>query len=146
MTTGDRPRIVLDTNVIVSGILFKGHTVRNVLATAVDAYQLVFSDETWDEFALVMQRSKFEKHMPIDARLAAIAALARYIEMVTVVSVIDDCRDAKDNKFLSLAIDASAAIIVTGDEDLLVLNPYRGVEIVTVTAFHTRLYGAPAAA
>lgn len=142
MKTGDRPRIVLDTNVIVSGILFKGHTVRNVLATAVDAWQPVFSDETWDELALVMQRPKFEKHMPIAARLTALAALARHIEMVTVVSVIDDCRDAKDNKFLAIAIDAGAALIVTGDDDLLALNVFRGVEIINVASFHSRFCGA----
>jgi uncharacterized protein len=142
MKTGDRPRIVLDTNVIVSGILFKGHTVRDVLATAVDAWQLVFPDETWDELALVMQRPKFEKHMPIAARLAALAALARHIEIVTVVSVIDECRDAKDNKFLALAIDAGAALIVTGDDDLLVLNTFQGVEILNATSFHSRFCDA----
>ncbi len=144
MTTGDRPRIVLDTNVIVSGILFKGRTVRQVLATAADAWQLVFSDETWDELALVMQRPKFEKHMAIAARLAALATLAQYIEVITVVSVIDDCRDEKDNKFLALAIDSGAALIVTGDDDLLALNPFRGVEILRANTFHTRFCSAPA--
>lgn len=145
MTTGDRPRIVLGTNVIVSGILFKGHALRNVLATAADAWQLVFSDETWDELALVMQRPKFEKHMPIAARLTALAALATHIEMVTVVSVIDDCRDAKDNKFLALAIDAGASMIVTGDEDLLALSSYLGVEIINAASLHARFCGTPAA-
>lgn len=145
MKTGDRPRIVLDTNVIISGILFNGHTVRSVLATAADAWHLVFSDETWDELALVMQRPKFEKHMPIAARLTALAALARHIEMVTVVSMIEDCRDAKDNKFLALAVDASASMVVTGDDDLLVLNGFRGIEIVNAASFHDRFCGTSAA-
>ena len=47
--------------------------------------------------------------------------------MITVVSVIDDCRDEKDNKFLALAIDSDATLIVTGDDDLLALNAFRGV-------------------
>ena len=64
--------------------------------------------------------------------------------MITVVSVIDDCRDEKDNKFLALAIDSDATLIVTGDDDLLVLNAFRGVEILDVASFRARFCGGAA--
>ena len=49
--------------------------------------------------------------------------------MIEVSVQIDDCRAPKDNKFLALAVDGYANIIISGDGDLLVLDPFRGVEI-----------------
>ncbi|MBD2778869.1 putative toxin-antitoxin system toxin component, PIN family [Iningainema sp. BLCCT55] len=48
---------------------------------------------------------------------------------------INECRDPKDNKYLELALSGQAECIVTGDNDLLVLNPWRGIEILTVQEF-----------
>ncbi len=56
-------------------------------------------------------------------------------EKISVTSVITDCRDPKDNKFLELAIDGNADYIITGDSDLLILHPYRGISIVTTSEF-----------
>ena len=52
--------------------------------------------------------------------------------------VIDICRDPKDNKFLELAVSGKADFIITGDQDLLVLNPFRNIEIITINEFLTR--------
>ena len=57
------------------------------------------------------------------------------VEMVGVDESIHDCRDPKDNKFLELAVSGGATHLVTGDDDLLVLHPFRGVAIVTPQAF-----------
>ena len=46
-----------------------------------------------------------------------------------------DCRDAKDNKYLELAVNGSATHIITGDADLLVMNPFRGIAIVAPQEF-----------
>jgi putative PIN family toxin of toxin-antitoxin system len=56
-------------------------------------------------------------------------------KQVPVTSIIADCRDPKDNKFLELAIDGNADYIITGDPDLLILHPYRGISIVTPAQF-----------
>jgi putative PIN family toxin of toxin-antitoxin system len=48
---------------------------------------------------------------------------------------VEDCRDAKDNRYLELALAAQASIIVSGDEDLLVLDPWRGVRILRAAQF-----------
>lgn len=51
---------------------------------------------------------------------------------------ITACRDPKDDKFLSLAVAGQADVIVTGDEDMLTLNPFRGVAILTPQEFIER--------
>ena len=45
--------------------------------------------------------------------------------------IVQACRDPRDNKFLEIAVNGEADIIISGDEDLLVLHPFRGIEIVT---------------
>jgi len=55
--------------------------------------------------------------------------------MVPIVYKVHDCRDPKDNKFLEVAVNGEADVMVTGDEDLLVLNPYRGIRIVSPSAY-----------
>ena len=129
MRTEPKPRLILDTNVIVSGVLFKGEAIRSLLIYALNEYQLVFSQTSWDELASVFQRDAFEKIMPLGARLRVLAELASRVEIVHSASIITDCRDPKDNKFLALAMDANAIAIVTGDDDLKVLHPYKGIAI-----------------
>ena len=70
-----------------------------------------------------------------DERLEFLATLVREAELVVVTEVVTDCRDPKDNKFLELALSGQATHIVSGDGDLLVLHPFRGVLILTPQAF-----------
>jgi len=135
MRTEPKPRVILDTNIIISGILFKGEAIRSLLLFALNEYQLVFSQSTWDELASVIQRDAFEKNMPLGARLRALAELGTMVEVVSSTSIVTDCRDPKDNKFLSLALDANVTAIVTGDNDLKVLHPYKGIAIYSPADF-----------
>jgi len=129
MRTEPKPRVILDTNVIISGIMFKGDAIRRLLLFALNEYQLIFSQTTWDELASVLQRDAFEKHMPLGARLRVLAQLAGQVQVVDSTSIVTDCRDPKDNKFLALALDANVITIVTGDNDLKVLHPYKCIAI-----------------
>jgi len=56
-------------------------------------------------------------------------------ELVELTNRFAACRDAKDDKFLELAVNGRAEVIVSGDADLLVLNPFRGIPIVTPAVF-----------
>ena len=143
MRTEPKPRLILDTNVIFSGVLFKGEAIRSLLIYVLNEYQLVFSQTTWDELASVFQRDAFKKMMPLGARLRVLAELASKVEVVESTSIVTDCRDPKDNKFLSLAIDANAIAIVTGDKDLKVLHPYKGIAIQSPADFMRRQMPAP---
>ena len=58
-------------------------------------------------------------------------------ELVNVVETVTDCRDPRDNKFLELAVSGRATHIVTGDSDLLVLHPFRGIIVVSPSSFLT---------
>jgi putative PIN family toxin of toxin-antitoxin system len=64
--------------------------------------------------------------------LSLLAAAAVWVEPTQQVT---DCRDAKDNRYLELALAAGATVIVSGDADLLVLDPWRGVRILTPAQF-----------
>lgn len=129
MRTEPKPRVILDTNVIISGIMFKGNAIRRLLLFALNEYQLIFSQTTWDELASVLQLDAFEKHMPLGARLRVLAQLAGQVQVVDSTSIVTNCRYPKDNKFLALALDANVITIVTGDNDLKVLHPYKGIAI-----------------
>jgi len=59
-------------------------------------------------------------------------------ELVAITATVAGCRDPKDDKFLELAINGKAEIIVSGDADLLALNPFRGIPIVTPAIFLQR--------
>ena len=56
-------------------------------------------------------------------------------ELVAITERIAACRDPKDDKFLELAVSGKAEVIVSGDGDLLDVNPFRGISIVTPAAF-----------
>lgn len=132
-----KPAIVIDTNIIVSAILFPSSGSMAVLVKALNRYCLVVSGSTWDELSIVLQRPKFDSRLPLAKRLLALTELARAVREVKVTSSVTDCRDPKDNKFLALAVDAGAMAIVTGDNDLLVLNPYRSITICKASDFLT---------
>jgi predicted nucleic acid-binding protein len=59
-------------------------------------------------------------------------------ELIEIKESITICRDSKDDKFLELAISGKADFIITGDQDLLVLNPFRNIEIIAANEFLNR--------
>ena len=128
-------RAVIDTNVIVSGVLLPRSVSRQVFDFVVLEGTLLASEQTLDELSEVLCRAKFDKYLPEQKRLEFFAALVRKVEIIAVSEVIKDCRDAKDNKFLELAINGNASHLISGDKDLLVLNPFREVLIMPPATF-----------
>jgi predicted nucleic acid-binding protein len=63
--------------------------------------------------------------------LRFLSALVREAKLVDVTDVINECRDPKDDKFLELAVSGDADYIVSGDKDLLELNPFQGIRILS---------------
>ena len=90
---------------------------------------VLVSEATVEELADVLGRPKFDRYVTAEERGRFLAALLRRAELVEVAREVAACRDPKDDKFLSLALAGSASVIVSGDEDLLVLHPFRGVRI-----------------
>jgi len=130
----ERPRCVLDTNVLISTLLFGG-TPGRALFAALERGVVLVSEETMRELIEVLARPKLARYATAEERGRFVSALVRRAELVEVRTSVVACRDPRDDKFLSLALAGSASVIVTGDEDLLVLHPFRGVPILPPADF-----------
>jgi putative PIN family toxin of toxin-antitoxin system len=127
-------RIVVDTNVVVSGLLFPRSELNLALRKAQSSEMLV-SEATKIEFIGVMARSKFDRYVDVEVRRQLAAEYIRGCQTIPVHSEIHACRDPKDDKYLALAVDGRADLILTGDRDLLALHPFRGIPILTPTQY-----------
>jgi putative PIN family toxin of toxin-antitoxin system len=128
-------RVVIDTNVVVSAALLPYSVSRQAFDRALEQSTVLISSATVTELNDVLRRPYFDKYVHEDERLEFLATLVGNAELVVVNDVVNDCRDPKDNKFLELALSGNATHIVTGDKDLLVLNLFRGVLILTPQIF-----------
>ncbi len=134
MTTNER-RFVCDVNVIISAVLIPGSKPDRALRKAQDLGQLLVSESIWLELEQVLARPKFNRYTTPEERNDFLVDLSETVQFIDVTEQINECRDPKDNKYLELALSGQAECIVTGDDDLLVLNPWRGIEILTVQEF-----------
>jgi uncharacterized protein len=87
------------------------------------------------ELQNVIKRKKFDKYVTAEERDAFITLLTTTATLVEIDERIQASQDSKDDKFLEVAVNGSASCIVTGDPDLLVLHPFRGVVIITPALF-----------
>ncbi len=124
-----KERIVVDTNVLISRLLLPASVSGRAVRKAVDRGQLMVSEATLAELAEVAGRAKFDPYVSIADRQAFIRLLGRVAEMVPIVRVVRACRDPRDDKFLEAAVNGRADLIVTGDRDLLALDPFMGIAI-----------------
>jgi putative PIN family toxin of toxin-antitoxin system len=131
-------RTVVDTSVAVSAVLLPRSVPRQAFDRAHEQGRLLISAATVAELDEVLRRPRFDKYVAEEKRLEFLATLIREAELIEVTQVVTDCRDPKDNKFLELAVSGKADRIITGDEDLLVLHPFRGISILTPKAFLTQ--------
>jgi uncharacterized protein len=127
-------RPVVDTNVFVSAAL-KANSLPFLVIRWVDRHDgLLKSAATEAEVLDVLQRP-YIVAVTAPAFREGTARMLGAAELVTITERIALCRDPKDDKFLELAVNGRADLIVTGDADLLALNPFRGISIVTPVAF-----------
>ncbi|MEA2039399.1 MAG: putative toxin-antitoxin system toxin component, PIN family [Thermodesulfobacteriota bacterium] len=132
------PRFVLDTGVLVSAVLLPRSVPRQAVDSAFSHGIVLASADTIGELDEVLRRPKFDRYLLEEERLLFLAAFSRDVEVVDVIERISECRDPKDDRFLELAVDGHATCIVSGDRDLLVLNPFRGIVILTPQKFITK--------
>ena len=129
-------RVVFDTNVIVSAVLFNNSVPGQVFIRALDHGTILVSEALARELADVLDRDKFDRYVSREDRDEFLASLIRESAMTEIKESIHVCRDPEDNRVLELAINGNAEFIVTGDTDLLVLNPFRGIRILTPAEFN----------
>jgi len=130
-------RVVIDTNVVVSGTFFGGYPREVLLAVLdgkVDAYA---SADILEEYQDVIDEMIDRKQGKINK--AILWPFLSRLRLVPAKSEIHLCRDPKDDKFLSCAVDSQSKYLVSGDNDLLALKQYQSVEIVKVSDFLKRI-------
>lgn len=131
-------RIVVDTNVLISRLLLPASVPGQAVKKAVDTGQLVVSEATMEELAAVIGRAKFDPYLSIADRQAFVRLLGHIAEMIPVVRAVRACRDPRDDKFLEVAVNGRADLIITGDRALLELDPFMAIAILTPAAYLAR--------
>lgn len=126
---------VIDTNTLISASLFINTVPGKAVRKANEMGKISASIETYTEFFETFLRSKFDKYISIETRFGILIDFKRLALFSEISESLTDCRDPKDNKFLELAVTANASCIITGDKDLLVLYPFRGISILNVADF-----------
>jgi putative PIN family toxin of toxin-antitoxin system len=128
-------RVVLDTNVLISAVLSPHGKPFACLSWVLDNATLLASRELLDELETRLARPKFDRYLDDQRRRAFVAELALSSLLVELRGAIRVCRDPDDDKLLETAIAGGADCLVTGDQDLLVFNPFHGVPILTPAQF-----------
>lgn len=126
-----RQRVVFDTNVLVSRVLMEDSVSGIAVRNAENGARLLASHETLEEFREVPLRPKFDRFAGRAARSEFFDRYRRIVEIIKIPFPIRACRDPKDDMFLAPAVHGEADVLVSGDKDLLALNPFRGVRILS---------------
>jgi putative PIN family toxin of toxin-antitoxin system len=134
-----RRRIVFDTNALVSRLLIPTSVPAQAVRHAATEDQLIASDATLMELADVLSRRKFDPYVTIAERQQFLRLLGRIVDRVEIIRTVRECRDPKDDKFLELALNGAADVVVTGDGDLLALDPFQGIPILTPARYLARV-------
>ena len=130
-------RVVIDTNVFISAALKDRSPPSDAVHLAAERDLLLKSATTEQELFITLARPRLAPLIPslFQDWLADVLGAA---ELVPITERIVACRDPKDDKFLELAVNGHADLIVSGDADLLTLSPFRGIPIITPAAFVER--------
>ena len=129
--------VVIDTNVFVSAALAKRSIPRFVVEEAIANQDIVclVSFDTITELKNTLFDDKFNRYVSIVDRISFLNSYLISAIHISITEKVNDCRDLRDNKFLEVAVSGNADLIITGDKDLLELNPYRSIEILTPRDF-----------
>ena len=131
-------RVVLDTNVLISAILFGGKP-RQILEKAIRGeIRLCLSEPMLEELKGVLQRSKFN-YSPemIQFILTELTGIADFVDPSVTINVV--LEDQEDNRILECAVAAKADYVITGDSHLLKLNNYLNIDVLNAAAFLEKL-------
>ena len=127
-------KVVFDTNVLISGYLWKGLARRALEKVRSREWALLISNDAIDELIRVLAYDKFGlKPEEIGPIVRDLTEISEFVEVRTQIQIIED--DPTDNIFLALAIDGGADVIVSGDHHLLDLEEFEGIPITSIGKF-----------
>lgn len=139
-----KPHIIFDTNALISAAILPKSVSRQAFAFALEHHQLIVSRATWQEFSEKIAKPSLARYFPSeDARLDFVLFVNRAVKHIKTTSTVIDCIDPDDNRFLELALDGKAPIIVSGDTHLLSLNGWRNIRILNTGVFVREFVSTP---
>jgi len=130
-----KERFVFDTSVVVSAVLISSSHAAEAFRKVRQIGDILLSLPVAEELNEVLGREKFDRYLTREDRERFLAAFIHAAKFIEITERIVACQDPKDDKFLELAISGQSACIVTSDDDLLALHPFRGIPILSVGQF-----------
>lgn len=128
-------KVVIDTNVFVSFLLLHGSVPWRAVRHAVEFDEVVVTEATFSELVDVLSRTKLDRYVSRTVREEFITELRAMVLEVQVSERIRACRDPNDDKFLEAAVSGHAHYLITGDRDLLAMQRFRDVAVVSPTRY-----------
>ena len=130
-------KVVLDTNVFMSGIFWSGPPSDILIAWQDKRFTLVLTTDIWDEYIRVAEiLNKKYPSIELSEILDMVAIYGKFYEAITLPNPVSE--DPDDDKFLACALAAKAKVIVSGYSDLLKVSKYSGVSILKPREFITQ--------
>jgi len=132
--------VVFDNNVVISAAMFwTSIPAQALLKARKNNYKILSSRFTLAELRTTIFNPKFDKYVSLSKRIGFCESYESVSHIIPISASILACRDPKDNMFLELAVSGNATCIITGDNDLLALNPYHEIKIISPKEFVEKL-------
>ena len=130
-------KILIDTNILISALFF-GKFPKEFLNEVLEGnFEICINDKIFSEYEKTIAKKISKKKVLNEILYEKFLAEVRYFESISDLKI---CRDPDDDKFINCAIDAKAIYIVSGDNDLLTIKNFAGVEIVTAREFYEKYF------
>ena len=126
-------KVVFDTNILVSAMLWRGTPYRCLLAIRAGLAELILSPPILEEFRAVLSNKFAMTKEAAEENIAVVRESSVLIEIPGALHVIKD--DPEDDKFVETALVAGASWLVSGDKHLLRLGEYRGIKVISARTF-----------
>jgi putative PIN family toxin of toxin-antitoxin system len=126
-------KVVFDTNILVSAMLWRGTPYRCLLAIRAGLAELVLSPPIMEEFRGVLSKKFAMTKEEAEENIAVVLESSTLIEIPGTLRVVTD--DPEDDKFIETALVTGAQWLVSGDKHLLRLGGYRGIKVISARAF-----------
>lgn len=129
-------RIVIDTNLVISGVFFGGYPKKIIEIVKEGKIKCYATLEIVEEYKEIIEEMIIRKQGNFNAE--RFNMFTDKLQITEPADILPICRDPDDDKFIACAKAASAKYIVSGDKDLLCLEKYDDIEIITAKEFYVR--------
>ena len=128
-------RILIDTNILISGLFFNG-LPKKLLSELGEEFKICVNEKIVSEYEKNIDKKISNPRYNLDEKLRE--KFFGSLQNFEIKSDLKICRDPDDDKFINCAIDAKAIYIVSGDNDLLTIKNFAEIEIVTAREFYEK--------